>query len=145
MKAVVQRVLSATLSVDGKVVSEINKGLVVYFGAAKGDTEAQCDYLVKKISSLRAFEDENGKTNLSLADVGGSVLFVSQFTLLADLKKGNRPSFVMAEEPEKAEKLYLYAAKKLEESGVDVKRGVFGADMKILQLNDGPFTLIYEF
>lgn len=144
MKAVVQRVLSAVLTVDGNEISRIGRGFVVYFGVAKGDDDKKCDYVVKKIASLRAFEDENGKTNLSLSDVGGSVLFVSQFTLLADLKKGNRPSFTEAEEPQKAEEKYLYSAQKLIGQGVDVKLGVFGADMKITQVNDGPFTLVYE-
>ena len=144
MKAVVQRVTSASLSVGGEAISEIEKGFVVYFGVKKGDTRDKTDYIVKKISALRAFEDENGKTNLSLSDVGGSVLFVSQFTLLADLRKGNRPSFTEAEDPEKAKEEYLYAAEKLREAGVNVKLGVFGADMKITQVNDGPFTLIYE-
>ncbi len=144
MKAVVQRVLSAVLTVDGNEISRIGRGFVVYFGVAKGDDDKKCDYVVKKIASLRAFEDENGKTNLSLSDVGGSVLFVSQFTLLADLKKGNRPSFTEAEEPQKAKEKYLYSAQKLIGQGVDVKLGVFGADMKITQVNDGPFTLVYE-
>lgn len=144
MKAVVQRVLSAVLTVDGNEISRIGRGFVVYFGVAKGDDAEKCDYIVKKIASLRAFEDENGKTNLSLSDVGGSVLFVSQFTLLADLKKGNRPSFTEAEEPQKAKEKYLYSAQKLIGQGIDVKLGVFGADMKITQVNDGPFTLVYE-
>lgn len=144
MKAVVQRVLSAVLTVDGNEISRIGRGFVVYFGVAMGDDAEKCDYVVKKIASLRAFEDENGKTNLSLSDVGGSVLFVSQFTLLADLKKGNRPSFTDAEEPQKAKEKYLYSAQKLIGQGVDVKLGVFGADMKITQVNDGPFTLVYE-
>lgn len=143
MKAVIQRVLRAKLSVDGNVVSEIGKGLVVYFGVAKGDGEEEAEYFARKIPALRMFEDENGKTNLSLADVKGEILFVSQFTLYADTSRGNRPGFTEAEAPAKAETLYLYAAEALGRNA-PVKKGVFGADMKIEQVNDGPFTLVME-
>lgn len=144
MKAVVQRVSSARLSVDGKTVSQIDKGYVVYFGVAEGDGLDKADYLAKKIGGLRVFEDENGKMNLALKDVGGSVLFVSQFTLIADVSHGNRPSFSSAMRPEEANKIYLYCAEKLREQGLDVKLGVFGADMTIEQVNQGPVTIIYE-
>ena len=144
MKAVVQRVSSASLSVDGKIVSEIEKGFVVYFGVAEGDGLDKADFIAKKISGLRVFEDENGKMNLSLKDVGGSVLFVSQFTLIAEVAKGNRPSFSNAMRPEGANEIYLYTANKIKEQGLDVKLGVFGADMTINQVNCGPVTIIYE-
>ena len=144
MKAVVQRVKKARLSVDGKLVSEIPFGLVVFFGVKTGDTEKEADYLAKKIAALRIFEDENGKMNLSVKDVGGEILFVSQFTLYGDASKGNRPSFTLAERPERADALYQYAAQKLAEYELPVKRGVFGADMQIEQQNDGPVTILLE-
>ena len=144
MKAVVQRVKKARLSVDGKLISEIPFGLVVFFGVKTGDTEKEADYLAKKIAALRIFEDENGKMNLSVKDVGGEILFVSQFTLYGDASKGNRPSFTLAERPERADALYQYAAQKLAEYEVPVKLGVFGADMQIEQQNDGPVTILLE-
>ena len=144
MKAVVQRVKKARLSVDGKLVSEIPFGLVVFFGVKTGDTEKEADYLAKKIAALRIFEDENGKMNLSVKDVGGEILFVSQFTLYGDASKGNRPSFTLAERPERADALYQYAAQKLAEYEVPVKLGVFGEDMQIEQQNDGPVTILLE-
>ena len=109
-----------------------------------GDTPEQADYIVKKISSLRIFEDENGKTNLSLKDVGGEVLFVSQFTLYANTEHGNRPDFLSAEKPDKANKIYEYALNKFSEYGIVAKKGVFGAHMVITQVNEGPFTVIME-
>ena len=144
MKAVVQRVKNTRLSVDGQLVSEIPFGLTVFFGVKVGDEEKQADYLAKKIASLRIFEDENGKMNLSVKDVGGEVLFVSQFTLYGDASHGNRPSFTLAERPERANALYEYASEKLAEQGVSVKLGVFGADMQIEQHNDGPVTILLE-
>ncbi len=138
-----QRVLSACLKVDGKIVSEIGKGYVIYFGVRKGDTEKEAEFLAKKIVNLRIFEDENGKINHSIKDVNGEILFVSQFTLYANASHGNRPDFLAAEEPVRAETLYRYAARLLEKE-VPVRLGVFGADMKIDQLNDGPFTMILE-
>ncbi|MBQ8884876.1 MAG: D-tyrosyl-tRNA(Tyr) deacylase [Clostridia bacterium] len=144
MKAVVQRVKKTTLKVDGELISEIPFGLTVFFGVMMGDTKAQAEYLAKKIAALRIFEDGNGKMNLSVKDVGGEVLFVSQFTLYGDASHGNRPSFTQAARPEEAEPLYLYAAEKLAENGVPVKLGVFGADMKIEQLNDGPVTILLD-
>ncbi|MBQ8296119.1 MAG: D-tyrosyl-tRNA(Tyr) deacylase [Clostridia bacterium] len=144
MKAVVQRVKRTTLCVDGKLISEIPFGLTVFLGVKTGDTEKEAAYLAKKIAALRIFEDENGKMNLSVKDVGGEVLLVSQFTLYGDSSHGNRPSFTLAERPERAEPLYEYAVEQLASYGVTVKKGVFGADMKIEQLNDGPVTILLE-
>ena len=144
MKAVVQRVKATRLVVDGQLISEIPFGLTVFLGVKTGDTEKEADYLAKKIAALRIFEDENGTMNLSVKDVGGEVLFVSQFTLYGDASHGNRPSFTLAERPERANTLYEYAAKKLVEQGVTVKLGVFGADMQIEQHNDGPVTILLE-
>lgn len=144
MKAVVQRVSGATLDCDGKRVSSIGKGLVVFFGVAVGDEPEKMQKLAKKIVALRAFEDENGKMNLSVKDVSGEILCVSQFTLLADLSHGNRPGFSNAEKPEIASPMYNEFCELLQNEGVRVSRGVFGGDMKIAQVNDGPVTLIYE-
>ena len=144
MKAVVQRVKSATLSVDGNVISSIEKGLEVFFGVGVLDTLDKADYLASKIAKLRIFEDENGKMNKSVLDVGGEILSVSQFTLYGDVSHGNRPSFTNAEKPEVASNVYEYFCDKLSCNGVSVKKGVFGADMKILQENDGPVTILYE-
>lgn len=144
MRAVIQRVKATTLSVDGKLISEIPFGLAVYLGVKVGDTEKNAQAMAKKIAALRIFEDENGKMNKSVKEVGGEILLISQFTLLGDCSHGNRPSFIEAERPEKANPLYEYAAKLLRENGVTVKQGVFGADMKIRQFNDGPVTIIYE-
>ncbi|MBR1890061.1 MAG: D-tyrosyl-tRNA(Tyr) deacylase [Clostridia bacterium] len=142
MKAVLQVVDSAKLSVDGQAVSQIEKGLVVFFCVEKDDEEGKIDFFAKKIANLRIFPDENGKTNLSVLDVKGQVLFVSQFTLAADCEHGNRPSFTEAELPERAQDIYLKCAKAIQNYGVEVKLGVFGADMKIDQVNAGPFTII---
>lgn len=144
MKFVAQRVSRALLTVDEKPVSEIGRGLVVYFGVKTGDTQAQAIKCAEKIAHLRVFEDDAGKMNLSVRDVGGEVLLVSQFTLYGDAKKGNRPSFTEAERPEQANALYLAAAEALRGQGVRVRLGVFGAHMFIEQVNDGPVTIIYE-
>ena len=144
MKAVVQRVKKTALRVDGELISEIPFGLTVFLGVKTGDTEKEAAYIAKKIAGMRIFEDENGKMNLSVQDVGGEVLLVSQFTLYGDATKGNRPSFTLAARPEVAEPLYEYTVKELASYGVTVKKGVFGADMKISQVNDGPFTIILE-
>ncbi|MGN0814061.1 MAG: D-aminoacyl-tRNA deacylase [Candidatus Coproplasma sp.] len=144
MKAVIQRVKSASLSVDGKLISEIGCGLVVFLGIKSGDSRSAAEQIVGKISRLRIFEDENGKMNLSVKDVGGEVLLVSQFTLYGDCSHGNRPSFTLAERPEIAEPIYEYCAQLFKEADLPVKLGVFGADMKIQQLNDGPVTIVYE-
>ncbi len=144
MKAVIQRVKEANLKVDGKLISEIKKGYVIFLGIKKGDRKENADYLIKKIPSLRIFEDENGKINKSIIDEKGEILLVSQFTLYANTSHGNRPDFLDAEIPEKANELYLYVAEGLKGLGINVKLGVFGADMKISQINDGPFTVIME-
>ncbi len=144
MKAVIQRVKKTSLKVDGKLISEIPFGLAVYLGVKFGDTKAQAELIAKKISKLRIFEDDNGKRNLSVSYVGGEILLISQFTLYGDCSHGNRPSFTEAERPEAANALYEYTAEKLREFGMTVKTGVFGADMKIEQFNDGPVTIIYE-
>lgn len=144
MKAVIQRVLKANLKVDGKLISEIDKGLLVFFGVGQGDDEQMLEKFALKISKLRIFEDENEKMNLSVKDVGGEILLVSQFTLYGDSSHGNRPSFIMAEKPERANQLYEKMARLLREQQVPVKTGVFGADMKIDALNDGPVTIIMD-
>ena len=144
MKAVVQRVKKTTLSVDGELISEIDKGLAVYLGVEKGDEQSFSEYLAKKIANMRIFEDENGKMNLSVIDVGGEILLISQFTLCADTTRGNRPGFDSAEKPDIAKKTYEEFGKMLSSYGVSVKYGVFGADMQISQHNDGPVTIIME-
>ena len=144
MKAVVQRVKQTTLFVDGELISKIPFGLTVFLGIKTGDTEKEGAYIAKKIAGLRIFEDENGKMNLSVKDVGGEVLLISQFTLYGDASHGNRPSFTLAERPERAEPLYELVADMLASQGVTVKKGVFGADMKIEQYNDGPVTILLE-
>ena len=144
MKFVAQRVASAALCVSGELVSEIGRGLVVYLGVKAGDNEKQAEKAMEKVALLRVFEDDAGKMNLSVRDVQGEVLLVSQFTLYGDAKKGNRPSFSEAERPERADALYEHAVSYLRSLGVPVKTGVFGADMQIEQHNDGPVTIIYE-
>ena len=145
MKFVAQRVLCAELMVNGEPVSEIGRGLVVYFGVKTGDGERQAEKCAEKLANLRIFEDDVGKMNRSVKDVGGEILFVSQFTLYGDARKGNRPSFSEAERPERANALYEYAAHCLRAQNVPVKTGIFGADMQIEQTNDGPVTIICEF
>ena len=142
MKAVVQRVDGVKLSVDGNLVSEIGKGLAVYFGVERGDSEDQLEYYAKKISQMRVFEDERGKMNFSALDNGYEIMLISQFTLCADCSRGNRPDFTRAESPDLAKALYLKLGSLLESSGLTVKYGVFGADMLIEQLNSGPVTII---
>ena len=145
MRAVIQRVTRAEVKVDGESVGKIGGGLLVLMGAGADDTEADCEKLADKIVKLRIFSDENDKTNLSVNDVHGDILAVSQFTLYADCSHGNRPSFINAGEPKRAERLYEYfkaqLAAKLEGN---VQAGIFGADMKVDLLNDGPFTIIME-
>lgn len=144
MKAVIQRVGYTRLSVDNKLISEIPFGLAVYLGVKVGDTEQNAQAIAKKVQALRIFEDENGKMNKCVKEIGGEILLISQFTLLGDCSHGNRPSFIEAERPERANALYEYTAGLLRDYGVTVKKGVFGADMKIEQYNDGPVTIIYE-
>ena len=133
-----------SLSVEGSLISEIPFGLAVYLGVKSGDTDDMPAAMAKKIAALRIFEDENGKMNLSVKDGGGEVLMISQFTLYGDCSHGNRPSFILAERPERANVLYQKTCEDLRAHGVPVKTGVFGADMKIEQFNDGPVTIIYE-
>ena len=143
MKAVIQIVNSAELYVDDNLISKINRGFVVYFCVEKGDSEEQLNFYAKKLGNMRIFPDENGKTNLSIKDINGEILLVSQFTLAGDCKHGNRPSFINAELPEKANSFYLKLADLLKKDfNCTVKLGVFGADMRIKQDNQGPFTLI---
>ena len=145
MKAVLQRVLSASVECEGKTVSEIGKGFMVLLGVTKTDTQAEADTLASKIAGLRIFEDENGKMNLSLDDVGGEVIVVSNFTLCADCKHGRRPSFINAQRPVQANELYEYFIKRLKFYGVPkVGTGVFGGDMQVHIQNDGPVTLILD-
>ena len=145
MKIVVQRVKKAKVEVDEKVVGKIEKGFLVLLGVSSEDTKEEADYLVKKLCNLRVFENENEKMNLSLKDVNGKLLIVSQFTLYADCSKGNRPSFVNAARPEKAEELYEYFCKQCKEKyEIEVEKGIFGANMQVSLLNDGPVTIIIE-
>ena len=144
MRCLVQRVLSASVGVAGEAIGSIERGYLVLLGVKNTDTEAVADKLLKKILDARLFEDENGKTNLSIRDISGSLLIVSQFTLYADTKKGNRPSFVQAGDPAHANALYEYFLAKAEEAGIPTKHGEFGADMKVSLINDGPFTIMYD-
>ena len=145
MKIVVQRVKNASVEVEGKTVGKIEKGFLVLLGVTHSDTKKEADYLAKKLCKLRVFTDENDKMNLSLKDVGGKLLIVSQFTLYADCTGGNRPSFIEAARPEQAEELYEYFCKECKEKyDINVEKGIFGADMKVNLLNDGPVTIIIE-
>ena len=141
MKFLIQRVLEASVKVDGETVGSIGKGLLVFVGAGREDDRAAADKYLKKLLGLRIFEDENGKTNLSLKDVNGELLFVSQFTLYANCKKGNRPSFIEAGDPDTANELYEYIIREASKSVPVVRHGIFGADMKVELLNDGPVTI----
>ncbi len=144
MKFVVQRVTEASVTVEGQVIGEIKKGFLVLIGICAEDTKEIADKLVKKLVGLRIFEDSEGKTNLSLADVGGDLLLISQFTLYANCKKGNRPSFIEAGKPEMANELYEYIINECKKTVPVVEQGEFGADMKVKLLNDGPFTVILD-
>ena len=144
MKFVIQRVSQASVTVDNKTVGKINKGFLVLIGVGQDDTKEEADRLIKKMIQLRIFEDENGKTNLALKDVNGELLLISQFTLYADCRKGNRPSFINAAKPELAEELYEYIIAECKKQVPIVEKGVFGADMKVELLNDGPFTIILD-
>lgn len=144
MKFVIQRVTHADVVVDGNELGRIGKGFMVLIGVSKEDDKAIADKMVDKMSKLRIFEDENGKTNLSLDDVGGELLLISQFTLYANCKKGNRPSFIDAGAPDDANALYEYIIERCKERVNVVERGEFGADMKVSLLNDGPFTIVLD-
>ena len=145
MKAVIQRVSKASVTVDGELISEIGKGYLILLGVMDDDNESDAEVIARKTSNLRVFEDDDGKMNLDIQNVDGEILAVSQFTLCADVKKGNRPSFAHSAHPDRANELYEYFCDKLLENGVkSVKKGVFGADMKVELLNDGPVTILYD-
>ncbi len=144
MRFVIQRVNQAAVQVDGQITGQIQKGFLVLVGVGQGDNEEIAQKMLAKLLKLRIFEDENGKTNRALSDVGGSLLMVSQFTLYADCKKGNRPSFTRAGEPGLAQDLYNYLVEEARGAGYQVETGIFGADMKVSLENDGPFTVILD-
>ena len=144
MKLVVQRVKKAEVKVDGNIIGKIDKGFLVLIGIKVGDTKEQADYLVKKLCNLRVFSDENDKMNLRIKDVKGKLLIVSQFTLYGDCSQGNRPSFIEAARPEEANPLYEYFCNQCELNNIEVQKGIFGADMKVELINDGPVTIIIE-
>ena len=144
MRAVVQRVTESSVTVDGVVTGSIGKGLMVLIGVEEGDTEKDAEYIAKKVSALRVFDDENGVMNLSVLDIGGEILAVSQFTLLGDVRKGNRPSYFTAAGPEEADALYRKVIDLIEEKGIHVEEGVFQAEMMVKIHNDGPVTILLE-
>lgn len=144
MRVVLQRVKRASVTIDKQVVGAINHGFVLLVGVHDDDTEADIDYLVRKITKLRVFEDQQGKMNLGLAAVGGEILSISQFTLYANTRKGNRPSFVDAGQPEKANRYYQLFNQKLKATGIKVATGEFGADMAVSLVNDGPVTILFD-
>ena len=144
MKLVIQRVKNSSVEVDKKIVGKIDKGYLVLLGVTHTDTKEIADYLVKKLCNLRIFEDENGKMNLNIKQAEGSMLIVSQFTLYGDCTDGNRPSFTKAAKPDFANELYEYFCEKCSENNIHVEKGIFGADMKVNLLNDGPVTIILE-
>lgn len=144
MKAVIQRVTNANVEVNKEIVGEIKQGLVILLGVSDSDTEATAEQMICKIMNLRIFTDDNGKMNLSIKDISGELLVISQFTLYADCTKGNRPSFSNAGKPEHANKLYEYFIKKTQEFGIHTEHGIFGADMEVNLANDGPVTIILE-
>lgn len=144
MRFVIQRVNHAKVAVENAITGQIQKGFLVFIGVSKEDTKEIADKMIKKLLNMRIFEDSDGKTNLALKDVDGSLLLVSQFTLYADCKKGNRPSFIQAAQPELANDLYEYIISQCKEAGFHTETGEFGADMKITLANDGPFTIVLD-
>ena len=144
MRAVVQRVKSASVTVDGKLISEIGKGLLIFHGVAQEDTSSDLDYLTNKVANLRVFEDDEGRMNRSLLEIGGAALVVSQFTLYGDCRKGRRPSFIDAAPPDKAEALYQQFIQALSSAGIPVKSGIFQAMMDVELVNDGPVTILLD-
>ena len=144
MRGVLQRVKNASVTIDGNKVSDIEHGILLLIGVTDTDTETDADYIAEKTVNARIFEDSEGKMNLSLLDVGGSILTVSQFTLYGDARKGRRPSFIKAAKGEISEPLYELVCKKISDMGAEVKKGVFGADMKVALINDGPVTILLE-
>ena len=144
MRFVIQRVKKSTVEVDNKIVGKIDKGFLVLIGITHNDTKEIADIMIKKLLGMRVFSDENDKMNLSLRNINGELLLVSQFTLYADCKKGNRPSFTNAAKPEYANELYEYIIEKCKENGYSVQQGIFGADMNVELLNDGPVTIVLD-
>lgn len=144
MKIVIQRVSEASVKVDGKTVGEIAKGLMLLVGIDENDEKTDADWLVQKILNLRIFGDEDDKLNLSIKDISGEILCISQFTLIADYKKGNRPSFIKAAKPDKAIPLFDYFKEEIAKSGLKTESGIFGADMKVSLINDGPVTIVMD-
>ena len=144
MRAVVQRVTEGSVSVENKVVGKIGAGMVILLGVEDGDTEKDADYIADKVAGLRIFDDENGVMNISITDAGGEILSISQFTLLADARKGKRPSYIKAARPEKANKLYEYFNERLEGKGIHVEKGIFQTDMLVKINNDGPVTILLD-
>ncbi len=144
MKAVIQRVSEASVKVDDQIVGEIGKGLMLLIGIDENDEKPDADWLIQKILNLRIFGDENDKLNLSVKDISGEILCISQFTLIADYKKGNRPSFIKAAKPEKAVPLFEYFKEEIAKSGLKIEKGIFGTDMKVSLINDGPVTIVMD-
>ena len=144
MRALIQRVTSASVKVDGKIVGEIGRGFLIFLGIYEEDTEENIEKLTKKIVNLRIFNDENDKMNLSIKDVKGEILLISQFTLCADTRKGNRPSFISAKNPYDAKKIYEKTIESIKNENIVVEKGIFGADMKVELLNDGPVTILLD-
>ena len=144
MRALIQRVTSASVKVDGEIVGKIGKGFLIFLGVYEEDTEEKIEKLTKKIVNLRIFNDENDKMNLSIKDIKGEILLISQFTLCVDTRRGNRPSFIMAKEPTDANVIYEKTIESIRNEGIIVEKGIFGADMKVELLNDGPVTILLD-
>src|SRR5690554_3355462 len=144
MRAVVQRVSEASVKVEGNIVGEIDKGLLVLLGVGEEDNDKDLEYMVDKVLGLRIFEDDNGKMNLSLLDIGGEILIISQFTLYGDVRKGKRPSFTKSAHPDIAKDIYLKFVEKCKEKGIKIEEGIFGANMDVSLINDGPVTIIID-
>lgn len=144
MKVVLQRVSEASVKVDNQIVGEIGKGLMLLIGVDESDENSDADWLVKKILDVRVFSDDEGKMNHSVKDINGEILCISQFTLISDYKKGNRPSYIKAARPEKAIPLFEYFKDEMKKSGLKTESGIFGADMKVSLINDGPVTLVFD-
>lgn len=144
MRVVIQRVSEASVKVDNQIVGEIGKGLMLLIGVDESDENSDADWLVKKILDVRVFSDDEGKMNHSVKDINGEILCISQFTLISDYKKGNRPSYIKAARPEKAIPLFEYFKDQMKKSGLKTESGIFGADMKVSLINDGPVTLVFD-
>lgn len=144
MRVVIQRVSEASVKVDNKIVGEIGKGLMLFIGVDESDENTDADWLVKKILDVRVFSDDEGKMNHSVKDINGEILCISQFTLISDYKKGNRPSYIKAARPDKAIPLFEYFKDEIKKSGLKTESGIFGADMKVSLINDGPVTLVFD-